>query len=662
MKRVLILLIILLVLLTAAISYFPLGMPTPGALVSGPATTADGAVLVAENRMLTSRIYLLRDATMTGFYQEPRLEGGHEHRIVRVAADDAGIYALRLWNETQNEWELLRIVDGRATSLGAGRFTDALQITDLQSAKGAFWVTGIDESGAIRIYQYSAGSDMTLSHLIPADWLTGVVAAGFDGRQIRATDIEGNSYTIATDENSDYRMSYDLQAMEPMLPQMNGGWLICKKPLLLNALSVWGALAGFLLLAALYSRNCRRLSTKLLILGGCCTLFVILAAGLYILYRLLLVSGLMAMYAAIPQLAITAAAIWLATLLLFWMAARRVTLPLQRMTKQLERVSDGNITPREVGPGKDELHRMDRSIQEMCLSLSIRNYEMDNTLKTFSRFVPQQLTMLLDRPVAAEVGLGDNRRLLDHIGIFAVSNRSDARTTLSDDTFVDFLNHSVGVLCDCVRENNGILLSGDLRLSSMEAMFPGDANDGVLAGLDFLGHSQCEPESGLPSPELFLLLHKAKLLYGLSGREDRLFPYLSSAELEFLGSYSEKLSEAGVRIVVTDAYLKELEGFSNRYIGFVADKDREFSYKLYEILDAYPELQRNLRLKYDQRFQEGLRLFYSNDFYLARNRFSALVRACPEDGIARWYLFACERLFHQETQEAPDYGLFGAGL
>ena len=165
----------------------------------------------------------------------------------------------------------------------------------------------------------------------------------------------------------------------------------------------------------------------------------------------------------------------------------------------------------------------------------------------------------------------------------------------------------------------------------------------------------------IPEPRACLILHKASFLYGIAGQEERLFPYLSSSELEFLGGFTQQFDEAGVRIVATEAYWKQLEGcgFTGRYIGFVSAGERSGAYKLYEVLDAYPELERELRRGYDQRFQEAINLFYHNDFYLARNLFSSLLRACPGDGIARWYLFACEHFFNQEGNAEPDYSLFG---
>ncbi len=268
--------------------------------------------------------------------------------------------------------------------------------------------------------------------------------------------------------------------------------------------------------------------------------------------------------------------------------------------------------------------------------------------------MPQQLTELLARAAVAEVDLGDSRRVSGNVGLFSVGNRDEARRMLEDGQFVEFINHSFGIFYDCVEANRGWLLSSGMRLSSMEAMFPNSAGDGVRAGLDFLG--QAKPAKGTPAPKPLLMLHQASFLYGVAGREERLFPYLSSAELEFLGSFAPRFQETGVRIVVTESYWRQLgDQFSGRYIGFVSDGEK--SYKLYEILDAYPELERELRKSYDKRFQEALNLFYHNDFYLARGIFSSLLRASPEDGVARWYLFTCERFFNQENG-AADYRLF----
>jgi hypothetical protein len=53
-----------------------------------------------------------------------------------------------------------------------------------------------------------------------------------------------------------------------------------------------------------------------------------------------------------------------------------------------------------------------------------------------------------------------------------------------------------------------------------------------------------------------------------------------------------------------------------------------------------------------------LGLFYSNDFYLARNSFSEVLKENPDDKIARWYLFNCEHNLNNAGENEIVYGLF----
>ena len=59
-----------------------------------------------------------------------------------------------------------------------------------------------------------------------------------------------------------------------------------------------------------------------------------------------------------------------------------------------------------------------------------------------------------------------------------------------------------------------------------------------------------------------------------------------------------------------------------------------------------------------EKWKEGLELYYKNDFYLARNIFLAVVKECPQDGIAKWYLFASEHYFNSGVEDGVDYSLF----
>ena len=648
-----------LLVMLAMVMILPVGLPTKD-IVAGPASRPDGTVLVAENRLLVSRIYTLQeDDQVVGVYQENRWRQRQDSRIVRVATEGEDVYFLRVLGDG-SQWQLCQLAQGKATVIHEDVFEDPVTVTGLCIKEGTVWITALGENNGIFVYEYTEKEGFKLKLLHPAWWLVGTVSAEFDGTQIRATTQYGDSCFITPTG----RQTYTAEAAEtpspiPVLKGLSVGLLACKELELVGALAIWLFLTVSGLVTWVICRRSERLATRMTALACEILLLVLGCAVCFQFYAILGAAGLVSAWETLPTAAIAAAATWLVFMLALRLAAGRMTRLAPQLVEQMDRIVQGQIKAQEVTPGNDELHRLDHAMQDMCLGLSIRDYELRATVRSYQRFVPQEMTDLLQRANVAEVDLGDIRRISGYVGVFSVENRVQARNTLEDAAFVDFINHSFGLFHDCIQQYHGLPLSGQLRLEAMDAMFR-NAGDGVRAGLDFLGQSRDTPVNGVPAPDPFLLFHKTSFLYGIAGKEERLFPYLSSGELEFLGRFAQNFHEAGVYAVATEEYWEELKdsGFCGRYIGFVSDEERGLAYKLYEILDAYPKLERDLRSCYDSRFQEAVNLFYHNDFYLARNLFSALLRACPQDGIARWYLFACEHFFQQESVQA-DYRLFG---
>lgn len=662
MKRMTVLLALLLAGMLTITGVLPWGLPEPEQLVAGPTRWDNGDTLVAENRTATSRLYTLREDNVVGLYEEPRIQGGRESRIARALATGEGACFVRVLDGGA-DWQLVQLDPaGKAQVLHADTFEDPVTVTGLRAQGASYWITGVGENRAIFVYEYNESEGVKLRMILPAWWLRWTVSAEYDGRsdRIRATTELGDHCFVTPDGERTY--SDDAaEAPLPTLRPQGGGWLLCKRTPLLAAALLWLLAAAVVTAAVVLSRRSRLLADRLTAVSGAAALLVLLTAAAGVFGTVCAASGLLAAWNA-GRWALTAALLlWLLLMLLMRMTAGQITCPVAAMTRQMDRISDGDLTARESASGKDELCRMDQSLQLMCMNLSVLNYESASTVRAYRRFVPEKMAQLLERPVAEEIQLGDTRRMTGNVGLFSIGNRAEARNSLEDADFVRFVNHSYGIFHDCIAGNRGWMLSGALSLSDMEALFPNAAADGVRAGLDFLGRLRVGEEEKIPAPRACLILHKASFLYGVAGQEERLFPYLSSAELEFLGSYAPRFDQAGVRIAATEAYWKQLAdaGFAGRYIGFVSAGERGGAYKLYEILDAYPELERDLRRGYDARFQEAINLFYHNDFYLARNLFSTLLRACPGDGVARWYLFACERFFNQESGEEPDYSLFG---
>jgi hypothetical protein len=287
-------------------------------------------------------------------------------------------------------------------------------------------------------------------------------------------------------------------------------------------------------------------------------------------------------------------------------------------------------------------------------------------INSFYRFVPRGIEKLLNRSGVTEISSGDVVSVKDNLCILSVNNKEEALERIDDQGFMTFVNNCFSTIYEHVQNHNGMLLSGDFNLSALPILFTGNSDSKTSsAGIHFaLNLIDSPPESAEidVQPDFFLMLHHSKFLYGIAGTEEKAFPFLSSYEMNFLSSHSQNLRSLGARIVMTEQYFNKLPSeinVSNRFIGFISSQDGCYSYKLYEVLNCYSDSERSVRTGYDEKFQKAIRLFYKNDFYLARNEFSAILRSNPNDGVVRWYVFACEHFFNNDDLSKITYNLFG---
>jgi hypothetical protein len=157
--------------------------------------------------------------------------------------------------------------------------------------------------------------------------------------------------------------------------------------------------------------------------------------------------------------------------------------------------------------------------------------------------------------------------------------------------------------------------------------------------------------------QTFVLLHHTGLVYGVAGDTAQASTYVLSADMRILNAYTEQMRALGIRMAVTDAVHELIdENTASRYIGFVEKGIHTF--KLYEILDAYPANERQSRLSTRAKFKDALNLFYGDDFYLARSMFTEVLKENPTDEVARRYVFICERCLEEKAGQIDSYGLF----
>lgn len=300
--------------------------------------------------------------------------------------------------------------------------------------------------------------------------------------------------------------------------------------------------------------------------------------------------------------------------------------------------------------GKD-ICRMWSSIHEIEKYIGRESRIRFLTYQAYFRFAPKSIEKILKKDSITEVRSGDAIRMVGTIAFLSTEpQQGDDRMQLNR-------RNAFMQLVDKLREaHDGIHVQGDANLSTMRVLFPDESRSSVRFGTELLSELGAQEEE-LRMPQASVLLHYAPFVYGVVGNETQASAFLSAPEAEQLLTYAEWFRRMGLGVVLTEAVQRrESKLYSLRHIGFVrigaGGEDGEGKkVELYEALDAEEFSVRQGKLRHLMDFEEALNLFYARDFYFARSAFTDILRDVPQDAVARWYLFECERLLNEEADE-----------
>lgn len=300
----------------------------------------------------------------------------------------------------------------------------------------------------------------------------------------------------------------------------------------------------------------------------------------------------------------------------------------------------------------DGMQRVWASLDDIGSSLNRLYYERDLLYRSYYKFVPKGMDSILQKPVLADIEVGDRTKIRGCMVDIVLEDMKH----LDGAKYLEMMTKSMELLHQEREQKEGIFLSASADLQERKVFFEHNARKALQFSVDLI-HSYAE-NSLLAENDYIMLLYAAEFQYGISGTKKMMTPYMYTGQERILEPYRKALAKAKVRIAMTEQTLRLVgDGFYARYIGFVSGGEEAGSLKLYEGLDAYPETKRRLMIETDALFQKGLQLFYSNDFYLARNTFNEVLKLNEQDRIARWYLFHCE--YHLNHPDAEvSYGLF----
>ncbi len=290
------------------------------------------------------------------------------------------------------------------------------------------------------------------------------------------------------------------------------------------------------------------------------------------------------------------------------------------------------VLGRDVKDMWDSLVEINKRVEEI-------QYSKVRILEAYYRFAPKNVEKVLGKNSIVEVTTGDSKIVAGTICTFSIN--------LSGGKKLKRLDSLVGSIGEYQKNHESVIIGKAPDMSALQILFSENEYDSTNTFIEMFGRNN---KNGTDL-EFSVLLNYDSCVFGVTGNEDETSTYMYTENRETIRAMSAFTISVGLGLVISESVLdREKISSKVRFIGYGGyDKDGKMI-GLYEVLDACPARIRNERLATLSKYQEALDLYYEKDFYLARTKFSDILKETPSDKLARWYVFESDRYLNENAE------------
>ncbi|NEQ38234.1 MAG: response regulator [Okeania sp. SIO3I5] len=287
--------------------------------------------------------------------------------------------------------------------------------------------------------------------------------------------------------------------------------------------------------------------------------------------------------------------------------------------------------------------------KDELLSRVKTHIQLSKITNAYGRFVPHEYVKLLSKESIIDVKLGD--RVSKNMAIFFSDIRSF--TTISEqmtsqETFA-YVNSYLQQVCPEIRARNGLIIKfmGD----GIMAVFPDGADDAVETAIAQLKklqqYNQVLKAADFPPVKLGIGIHWGHMMVGIIGEEGRMSGDALSDNVNLTARLESSTKFYGVSLLISESAfncLKNPQKYQIRFLDRASVKGRDEPINVYEVLDGEVDFVRELKLKTQADFEQGLEYYRLGDLFSAKVYFEKVLAVNSSDKTAQLYLERIDKL------------------
>lgn len=294
---------------------------------------------------------------------------------------------------------------------------------------------------------------------------------------------------------------------------------------------------------------------------------------------------------------------------------------------------------RPVIIGRDVKDMWD-SAQELSMKMEELQYSKLRILEAYYRFAPKNVETVLGKNSIIEVKSGDRAHVSGTVGMVGIEFPKGRN--------LDSLALFIGSIGIYQKSHDSIMIGKSPDMSRMQLLFM-DSEKEVTKTFMALFNATIGSVDGIV---FSTVLFHDNCEFGVLGNEAESTTYLKAEHQELLYNCTSIAKALNLGLVISKM-VRDREQIETglRFIGYAALNADGERIKLYEVLDAYPARMRADRLQTLDKYNEALNLFYEKDFYIARTKFSDILKETPGDSLVRWYVFEADRYLNEIVED-----------
>ena len=338
------------------------------------------------------------------------------------------------------------------------------------------------------------------------------------------------------------------------------------------------------------------------------------------------------------------------TLVVTYIFSNTIIKPILYLEKRLQEIGQGNYDVYVEMDRKDEFGRFAKTVNSMVADIKKSteiqlklNDKLNQTVNSYSNFVPHKFLQFLGKEEITQISLGDQIQRVMTILFSDIRSFTSLSEKMSPSETFQFINSYLHIMEPLARKHRGFIdkYIGD----GIMAIYPEHAEDALLSAIsmqsEVFSYNAYRKNEGQVPITIGVGIHTGNLILGIIGGEKRMDGTVISDSVNTASRLEGLTKIFGAGIIISDtsiSTIKNKDQYALRYLGMIQVKGKEEYNKIYECMMSMNDVLLSKKIDLKKEFEIAVETFIEGDLKKSKSLFTKLQKLNPGDKAVLFYL------------------------